>query len=65
MTTREVAAALKISPQRVRAMIEAGRFPSAQRVDTPRGPVWEIAPADLTLPNVQDRPGGRPRKQGA
>lgn len=62
ITVKQAADALGLTPQRIRALIQAGRFPSAVRVGTERGPVWKIDPVDLDRPDIQNRPGGRPRR---
>ncbi len=58
LTTRTAAAALGISPRRLRQLIAAGRLPA---IRLPRD--WLIRPADLAL--LADRkpgwPKGRPR----
>jgi len=55
LTTGEAAESLGVTPQRVRALILAGRL-NAQKL----GRDWLIAPADLE--SVRHRPPGRPRK---
>ena len=54
LTTEEVAQRLGLSTGRVRAMIQAGRLPAAQRF----GRAYMIREADLAL--VADRKPGRP-----
>lgn len=59
LTTAQAAAALKISRQRMLALIHAGRLPAQKH-----GRDWMIEPSDLELVKVR-RPGypaGRPRK---
>lgn len=56
LTTTEAAAALKISRQRVLALIASGRLPAQKH-----GRDWMIEEADLELVKVR-RPG-RPRKE--
>jgi excisionase family DNA binding protein len=56
ITTREAAQRLEVTPQRVRAMIHAGRLP-AQKV----GRDWLIRPDDLDL--VKDREPGPPKRE--
>jgi excisionase family DNA binding protein len=60
MTTTTASERLGVTPQRVRAMIQAGRLP-ARRI----GRDYIINEADLEL--VKDRKAGRPKqtKQGA
>lgn len=55
LTTAEAAEALGVTPQRVRALIAAGRL-KADKV----GRDWLIAPPDLEA--VRIRRSGRPRK---
>jgi excisionase family DNA binding protein len=55
--TTEAAAKLGISPERVRALIKAGRLP-AQKL----GRDWFIEEKNLAL--VKNRKPGRPRTQG-
>ena len=61
MTTTEAAVILGVSPQRIRAMIAAGRLKASRR-DTQRGPEWEIDPADLDAVKDRNSKGGRPKK---
>ena len=63
LTTAQAAAALKISRQRVLALIRAGRLP-AQKI----GRDWMIEPKDLELVKVRPPvgyPKGRPRGKKA
>ncbi len=62
ITVKQAAALLGLTSQRVRALIKAGRLPSAVLVDTDRGPVWKLNPADLTQPAITARKDGRPRR---
>ncbi len=62
ITVKQAAAVLGVTPQRVRALIEAGRLPSATLIATERGPLWKLDPADLTRPDILHRRGGRPRR---
>jgi excisionase family DNA binding protein len=55
LTTLEAAAALGVTPQRVRVLIATGRL-KAQKV----GRDWLIAPPALEA--VRERKSGRPRK---
>ena len=57
LTTEEVATRLGLSTGRVRAMIQAGRLPAAQRF----GRAYMIREADLAL--VADRKPGRPKQK--
>lgn len=54
--TAEIAKRLRVSAERVRALIKAGRLPSAKKL----GRDWFIDEKDLAL--VKDRKPGRPRK---
>lgn len=56
MTTTQAAEALKISRQRVLALIASGRLPAQKH-----GRDWMIEPSDIELVKVR-RPG-RPRKE--
>ncbi len=54
LTTTEAAGLLKITPRRIRALIESGKLP-AERI----GRDWAIKPKDL---DRLDRRPGQPRK---
>lgn len=58
LSTKEVAARLGVSVQRVQAMVKAGRLP-AQMI----GGIYIIKESDLKL--VEDRKPGRPPKQAS
>lgn len=55
LTTPEAADRLKVTPRRVRALIEAGKLPAKQY-----GRDWIINESDLQL--VEERRPGRPAK---
>ena len=57
LTTKEVAARLGVTIQRVQALIQDGRLPASKL-----GRDYVIKEQDLKL--VADRKPGRPRKQG-
>lgn len=54
--TSKVAKKLKVSPERVRALIRAGRLPAVKQ-----GRDWFVDEKDLAL--VKSRKPGRPRKK--
>lgn len=63
MTTTAAAAALGVTPATVRNGIKDGRFPGAYRIDTPRGPVWEIpaSAVDAYRAGSRGQPGPKRR----
>jgi hypothetical protein len=60
LSVKETATRLGANEGSVRAWCIAGRFPNASRLDTPRGPVWQIPETDLT--GFENRGPGRPPK---
>jgi hypothetical protein len=58
-TVDQAAAEWSICPQRVRALLKAGRIPGAYRDMSKANGDWVI-PDDAKKP--EDRPAGRPRK---
>lgn len=60
LTTNEAAAALNVSPQRVRVLIRSGRL-KAKIVGEGNRATYLIAPADLEA--VRHRKAGRPHKR--
>jgi excisionase family DNA binding protein len=57
LTTLQAAEKLKLTRQRVHALIASGKLPA-----TKQGRDWFIQPADLA--KVRDRKPGRPKKNG-
>lgn len=60
LTTREVAELTGAGESSVRMWCKKGRFPNAESLDTPRGPVWLIPETDLQ--GFEKRERGRPPK---
>lgn len=65
LTTTQAAKRLGVTQARIRHLIHAQqvpgapqRLPGARRIDTPRGPVWEIT--ESAIEAFQRRPEGRP-----
>ncbi len=63
LTVRVAAERLGMAIPTVTLWCRAGKFPNAEQVDTPRGPVWYIPEADLA--GAQPRGRGRPPKHPA
>ncbi|MGI6456363.1 MAG: helix-turn-helix domain-containing protein [bacterium] len=59
LTTREAAEVLGVSERRIRAMLDQGKFPNAEKF----GHIWMIDPADLERAEVRDRKPGKPKKR--
>jgi hypothetical protein len=64
LTTAEVAERLGASDRVVRLWCQAGRFPNARRVETPRGDYWTIPAGDLKN-FVKPKPGPVPKAKQA
>lgn len=64
LTVAQVAEAVGVSVQRVRAMIGADQLPAVRYGAEPRG-VWMVTRADLDALLATERPAGRPKKKGA
>lgn len=60
LTTSKAAERLKVSQPTVKLWCRQGKFPNAELVETPRGPVWMIPNADLE--NFEPPRMGRPPK---
>lgn len=63
LSLKEVADSLGENLETVRTWRKAGRFPNADLVDTPRGPVWLVPLSDLAT--FQKPVAGRPAKPNA
>ena len=63
LTVREVAERLGAGESSVRMWCIQGKFPSAEVLETPRGPVWFIPETDLE--GFEKRERGRPPKQAS
>lgn len=60
LSIKEVATQLGENAETVKGWRRRGLFPHAVRVDTPRGPVWQIPSSDLE--NFTKPARGRPSK---
>ena len=60
LTTKQAAAQLRVSPQRVRALIRSGRL-KAKMIGEGNRATYLIAPVDLEA--VRHRKAGRPHKR--
>ena len=61
LTVSEVAQRLGESERNIRNWATQKVFPGAQRVDSPRGPYWEIPESDLD--SFEKPARGRPKKK--
>ncbi len=60
LTTKEAAARLEQSERLVRLWCQQGRFPSARRVEHPRGDYWVI-PLNDVVTFTKPKPGPTPK----
>jgi hypothetical protein len=60
LTTSEVAACFGVAQVTVNVWCLQGKFPNAEREETPRGPVWTIPESDLS--GFEKPKAGRPLK---
>jgi hypothetical protein len=58
LTTSQAAARLDVAQPTVKLWCRQGKFPNAELLETPRGPVWQIPETDLK--NFQPPKMGRP-----
>lgn len=63
LSVREVSEKLKAGQSSVRMWCVQGKFPNAEQLDTPRGPVWLVPETDLI--GFEKRDPGRPPKAKA